>query len=292
MFGGYYLAARGITPPGTEGVLMRIVFNVVLPCMLFGTMVRANLKAVFSASGLVNILTTLIATLLTFLIMRFILRWRGAELSIATIAVGITNAGNLGTAFLAAITHDASQAAPIIIFQIAIITPIAFWILDGQTGRESGGIWRSILRQLENPVLLSVLIGLAAALCHWEPPAWIMRPADFVGAASAPLVLLGIGMSMRGARLPKFGGGLAPVCVVTFMRTVAAPLIATGLGWAFGLHAAALLPVVVVSAFPTANNVFVYAHRYQTAIPLARDANIITTFASLISIFVISALFL
>lgn len=116
MFGGYYLAARGITPPGTEGVLMRIVFNVVLPCMLFGTMVRANLRAVFSASGLVNILTTLIATLLTFLIMRFILRWRGAELSIATIAVGITNAGNLGTAFLAAITHDASQAAPIIIF--------------------------------------------------------------------------------------------------------------------------------------------------------------------------------
>ena len=51
------------------------------------------------------------------------------------------------------------------------------------------------------------------------------------------------------------------------------------------------MAVTIAGAFPVANNVFTYAHRYNVGIELARDANIISTLASLVITLFIAFLF-
>jgi hypothetical protein len=55
------------------------------------------------------------------------------------------------------------------------------------------------------------------------------------------------------------------------------PAVATAVGALLGLRGHGLLAVAVVSALPTAQNVFTYATRYGRAQILARDTILVTT---------------
>jgi len=60
--------------------------------------------------------------------------------------------------------------------------------------------------------------------------------------------------------------------------------------YALGVEGHALLAVVVTSALPTAQNIFVHATRYDRATVLARDTILITTVGSVPVILLIAAL--
>ena len=57
-----------------------------------------------------------------------------------------------------------------------------------------------------------------------------------------------------------------------------------------GARGEALMAIAIIGAFPTANNVFVYAHRYRSGVTMARDAVIITTVGSLLVILLITVI--
>jgi predicted permease len=59
------------------------------------------------------------------------------------------------------------------------------------------------------------------------------------------------------------------------------PLVAFIVGrFVFALESELLFAVVVLAALPTAQNVFVYAQRYETAEVVARDTVFLTTIGS------------
>jgi len=60
--------------------------------------------------------------------------------------------------------------------------------------------------------------------------------------------------------------------------------------WVFGLDGVSLLAATMTAALPTAQNVFVYAMRYRTAVPLARDVVSTTTVACIPALVAITAL--
>ena len=79
--------------------------------------------------------------------------------------------------------------------------------------------------------------------------------------------------------------------MVTALKIVLMPLVAFALArWVFGLHGVPLLAATMCAALPTAQNVFVYAVRYLTAVPLARDAVSTTTLACIPALVVIAGL--
>jgi len=79
--------------------------------------------------------------------------------------------------------------------------------------------------------------------------------------------------------------------LVTALKIVLMPLVAFALArWVFGLHGVPLLAATMCAALPTAQNVFVYAVRYLTAVPLARDAVSTTTLACIPALVVIAGL--
>lgn len=278
---GYLLARYGVTRPGADKALTRIAFAGTMPALLFNTVARSDPREVFSASAATNVLSACILAAFYALTAKLVFKMRGGEVTIGALCASYTNAGNLGVAFLAAVAGDASAAAPIIVFQLCVMVPISFAILDRQTGKRGRSAWRTVLAPFTAPPVVGVLLGLAFALTGTKVPAVVAAPVDILAAAAVPMVLIAMGISWRGAHVPRIKRESAPLYFAVFLRCIVGPLLAFGLGVLFGLQGAVLMAVTIAGGFPVANNVFTYAHRYDVGVELSRDANILSTVLSL-----------
>ena len=288
---GYLLARVKVVQPGVDRTLTQIAFNSTLPALLFMTGGESDPSMFFSRGSLANILSATLIACLYGVVGRYLLNIRGTKLTIGTLAASYTNVGNLGIALLLAITNDASTAAPILLFQIVVMVPVFFAILDHQTGREGAGIWRTLLTRLRNPLLLAVLAGLVVSVAGWTIPDVVAGPARMLGQANVPIILMAMGISIRGAHVPRLGRESGALFLAVALRCLAGPLTVFLLGSAMGVTGHHLLSITIVGAFPTANNIFVYAHRYNSDVDLARDSILITTGLCLAVMLVISTLF-
>ncbi|MDY5151720.1 AEC family transporter [Actinotignum urinale] len=288
---GYILARTNVVPKGTDRVLTQLAFASTLPALIFVMVSHGDPAAVFSAVGTTNIISAVGVALLYALIGRYLLNIRGTELTVGMLTACYTNIGNLGIAFLVAITGDATAAAPILLFQIVVLLPFFFAVLDWQTGRNSGGIMKALARMMTNPLLIAVLTGLVVSIVKIPIPAVIESPLDMMGKANVPIILLAMGISLRGSHIPKWGHDAAALLLGIVMRCIGGPLLVWLFAMPMGVTGKELMSLMIVGAFPTANNVFVFAHRYHANVGLARDAVIITTFVSLTVILGIALVF-
>ena len=75
--------------------------------------------------------------------------------------------------------------------------------------------------------------------------------------------------------------GASQVWLVVVLKTLVQPVLAYALSrWVAHLDGTALLAVIITSALPTAQNVFVYATAYDHGTRLARDTILLTTVLS------------
>lgn len=183
---GYFLAKTGVTRPGADRALSRLTFNALIPALMFSTITRADPDDVFSLTAAGIVATATILAVSYVLLGRFVLNMSGGDIAIGSLVASYVNAGNVGLAYMQAITGDITIIAPIMIFQLCVMVPIYFAVLDRITG-------------------------------------------------------------------------------------------------------SALLTITVAGAFPTANNIFVYAAKYEIGIKLAREGILLTTIVSLPVTFAIAA---
>ena len=95
---------------------------------------------------------------------------------------------------------------------------------------------------------------------------------------AVPGMLIAYGIALRLG--PGLGGGIpkAELALTTALKLVVQPLVAYLVAhFALGLDGHPLLAVVVCSALPTAQNIYVHASRYDRATTLARDTILLTT---------------
>ena len=136
MIVGYLLARYNVTRPGADKALTRICFAGAMPAMLFNTVASSDPAEVFSAGAAANVLGAVILTTTYAIVARYVFKLRGGEVTIGALCASYTNAGNLGVAFLVAVAGDAAASAPIMVFQLCVMVPIAFAILDPADGSE------------------------------------------------------------------------------------------------------------------------------------------------------------
>lgn len=119
-----------------------------------------------------------------------------------------------------------------------------------------------------------------------------MQPFRLIGGASVPGALLAFGLSLYGVRvLEKGASPRRDVALASVLKICVQPVLAYVMArFLLGLDGHELFAIVVVSTLPTAQNVFVYASRYQRGMVLARDAAFVTTLASIPAIALVAAL--
>ena len=285
---GWLLSRFGVLGEHAELVLAKVVFSIATPSLLMVTIPGADLHLLLTRTALTTALTTTVVAAVAVLVLRLVLHRSAADSTVGALSASYLNAGNLGLPLAVYLLGDAVAVVPTMLFQLLILAPVAFTVLDSRGG-EGGSRWTPVTRPLRNPIIVSALLGIVLALLPWSLPEVVFEPFRLIGAAAAPLALITLGMSLAGARAASSRAPLPDLALVVVLRAVVHPALAILIGQAVGLHGEALLAVVVMASLPTAQNVLVYAVQYGHGQAIARDAQLATTALCLPVMIVVTA---
>lgn len=288
---GYLLARYDILGPDGTAVLARLVFSLAAPALLFTTLARSALAEVFTGALAAFVASSALVGTAHLVLARTLWRRRPGEAAVGVLCASYVNAANLGLPVSAYVLGQASFVAPVLLFQVLVAAPSALAVLDATAAGRRPSTRRLLLLPARNPIMLGCLAGLVVSISGWHPPPEVMRPFDLVGSAAVPLALLALGSSLRGNRPLAAGPERAERYTAVALKVVAQPVLAYLIArYALSLRGVTLLAAVVMSALPTAQNVFVFATRYRRAESLARDTVVLSTVASAVSLALIAAL--
>ncbi len=277
---GYLVGRARILGDGAPYVLSRLVFFVLSPCLLFTVLAGADIHVLFSLSLGVGAVSSLVSIAIFALIAVFVFRRRLGETVIGSLAAGYVNANNIGIPVAVYVFGDPALSAPVLLFQLLVLAPVALTLLDiATTGSTS--FTRILLGPIRNPLIIASVLGVLVSLTGLELPDPVIEPLRIIGAAAVPVVLVGFGISLHGRRPLAAGSGRRDVVVASFVKLAMMPLVAWGVASLLGLDGELLRAAVVLAALPSAQNVFNYAQRYGIGETVARDTVLITTFGSL-----------
>ncbi|MDO0935852.1 AEC family transporter [Streptomyces sp. DG2A-72] len=288
---GYVLGRRGHLGEHGREVLTKLAFHVASPALLFTTLAHADLSVIFSSRLLVTALSTAAAAGV-FIAVGAVRGWGLGRTTIGALCSSYVNSGNLGIPIAVYVLGDASLVAPVLLFQLLLLTPVALTVLDLSTARDGKEpLWLRLLTPLRNPIALGSLAGVAVSATGLRVPTAVMDPVTLIGNMSVPAVLLAFGISLCGSTMPGRGPDRQLVLLSVALKSVGQPAAAWALAsGAFGLHGAQLLDVVVTSALPAAQNLFTYASRYRVGERLARDSILLSTVLSVPVLVAVAAL--
>ncbi|MET7478983.1 AEC family transporter [Streptomyces sp. NPDC005648] len=287
---GYVIGRRGHLGEHGREVLTKLAFHVASPALLFTTLARADLSVIFSSRLLVTAMSTAAAAGV-FVAVGVVRGWGVGRTTIGALCSSYVNSGNLGIPIAVYVLGDASLVAPVLLFQIIAVTPIALTVLDLSGRGEKGPLWLRLLTPLRNPIAVGSLAGVAVSATGVKVPAPVMDPLTLIGNMSVPAVLLAFGISLCGSTMPGRGAERVPVFLSVALKAVGQPVAAWALATGvFGLRDHQLLDVVVTSALPAAQNLYTYASRYGVAEGLARDSILLSTVSSVPVLVVVAAL--
>ncbi|CAN5283002.1 AEC family transporter [soil metagenome] len=287
---GYLLGRLGILGPGAQFTISRLVFFVLTPALLFTVTYEADVHTLFSVPLLVAAISAVSAGLVYLVVIRFFGPRSVPRLVVGTLASGYQNANNIGLPIAVFVLGGPDYVVPVILLQILVFAPIALTILDAST-RGAVSIADVLLQPVRNPLIIASVVGVLLNLFRVPIPADVLAPFELVGAAMVPLVLISFGMSLHGERALKPGPERVDVLVASAVKLAVMPLVAYLVArFLFGIEGHALFALVVVAAFPTAQNVFNYAERYDRSVILARDAVLLTTVLAIPVLVVVAVL--
>jgi len=287
---GYITGRAGVLGEHAPFVISRFTFFVLSPCLLFTVLADADVHELFSSLLVVSAISALLVCFIFLGIALLLFKRRLPEAVIGALSSGYVNANNIGIPVAVYVLGNTAYSAPVILFQLLVLAPIALTVLDISTNGR-GSVWRTLLSPLRNPLIIGSALGAIVAITGLEIPDAVMEPFRIVGAAAVPLVLIGFGMSLHGQRPMAPGSGRRDVVLATVLKLGVQPLIAWLLGqFVFHLDAEHLFAVVVLATLPTAQNIFVYAQRYGRGQVVARDTILITTVGAVPVLVLIAAL--
>lgn len=249
---GYVLGRFTVLGAGADTVLARLAFFVATPALLYTTLADADLDAVFAAPALVPVLCSTVLAVVHVLVARLAWRRPGAEVTVGALCASYVNAGNLGIPVMVFAVGSAAPVAPVMLFQLLVMAPVTFTVLDALTGRITGARLAVVTSPLRNPVVLASLLGLLAAAAGWDLPQPLRAPVEMIAAVAVPVMLLAFGISLRGAPVPGRGAATRSLWLAVALKLAVAPALAYALAaGVFRLDGVALLTPVVLASLPT-----------------------------------------
>ena len=292
---GFLVGRTGVLGEDARTVLSRTAFFVGNPALLFVTLSRADVAAVLGPQLWVAAISALAAAGVYLAVTVPLLKGRPpSERVMAALSSSLVNSANLGIPIATYVLGDAALAAPALIFQLAVYTPLYVAAMDATTAREaeeraSGrravrrSPGRAALAQLgqtaRNPMVGGAMLGLLFSVTGWALPGPLMQSVELIGGLSIPAMLLAFGMSLVGSRpLARAGGRRADVLIASAVKLLVHPLLAWVLAqFVFGLDARHVFVAVVLASLPTAQNVYVSAVRYDAGLRVSKDTILVTT---------------
>ncbi|MFJ9522484.1 AEC family transporter [Kitasatospora sp. NPDC101801] len=287
---GYLAGRTGLLGEQAEAVLGRFVFHVAMPAALFTMLAGAPLGSFANPSLPAFAAGTLVASLLGWAAARWLFDRSPADRAISSMAAGYVNSANLGIPVAVQVLGDASFIGPVLLFQVLLVTPVILTALDLGTGGGGAGagprrrLSRLLGMPLRNPVILASALGAGCSALGWQLPTALAHSCSLLGGAGVPTALITLGLSLHGRPATTGSSRRAEVGVVVLTKNLIQPLVALAVGGLLELNDRQLLAVVLCSALPTAQNVFVFAREHGLSTVLPRNAVLWSTLLSMVTL--------
>ena len=283
---GYLAGRSGLLPEGGSAVLSRFVFTLAMPALIFVSLSRVPVEAVFHWPFLGTLGGGMLAVLcLGFLAARLVFRDSLTALGLHGLTAMYSSTAYVGLPLLLLTFGDAALVPGIVgaVITGAVFLPIGIVLAEIDKGRGGATLLRApLIGILRNPVLLATAAGLAVAASGLPLPGPVAAFCDTLGAAFVPCALFSAGLFLVGASIKGDG---REISWLVFAKLVLHPLIT----WWLAYHVFALegiLPAVAVlqAALPAGVPVFVLAQQYGCFVARSNAVIAISTALSLVTL--------
>jgi predicted permease len=275
---GYVARQTGFISERAGEGLSEFVFTLSLPCLIFRTLVRAEIPDVqpwgYWISYFVGV--AVVWVLATEIGKRFF-GIKGVSSVVAGFSAGQANTVFVGIPMILKAYGD-EGAVPLFLL-IAVHLPVTMTLATILAeGRQASPL--VILRRLlTHPIVVAILAGSACRpIAAYVPaPAW--QVMDLLASAAVPCALISMGIALRRYGLQT--GWKLPT-LISFLKLVVHPLVVLLLATqVFNMPPVWAGVAVLFASCPSGINAYLFAERYGEGVALASSAVTLSTFLAL-----------
>lgn len=280
---GYALARAGLFDRDTGAGLVRFMYYLAIPALLFRSLATARLPPSVPWHFLAAFYGPVI---LTFLLARIgavgALGWSAREGGIAGMSASYANMVMLGYPLvLTAFGTDGTVPLFILLAtQSTVMFPLATWTIEagGSGARRNLALQvRALLRLLLNPVIPSLALGVTANLLGWRPAGPVAGVLDLLAAAGPGCALVALGITLAQYRV---GGSYRAVLWLVALKNLLCPALVWLACVPLGIDGLWREVAVLLAAMPAGINAFIFASQYGLRQEEVAKAIVVSTLLS------------
>ena len=258
-------------PQFWQGV-SRLCYWVLFPAMLFKTIAQSDFSMLPVDAVLSSLLLGLAAIIIISYMAGRVVKLPAADLSslmqgsfrhngfmALTVISGLYGAPGLalGTLCIAVLVPPSNV--------VAVIT----MVLLNQRGKQAS-IRKLLAKELaRNPLIIGILLGLAAKFSPLALPDFLYVSAGLVGEAALPILLLGVGAGVKISA--SLTASVKPLLLAILAKGLLFPALLVGFGLLFGVNELALAILAIFGVMPTAVSSYALAQELDGNVPLMAE---------------------
>ena len=282
IFLGIFLNKLRFFSEVTKDEIVKLVYYVGTPVLLFHTVSEADLYRSFQPKLVLFLLCAILCYLFLLILLCSFIKNPSKKAAVIQIGyrsnfaiVGIPLAMNLMTEEGVLLTAI-SLAFVTILYNVSAVTLLSYY------AKKEKNLLRLVTDVLKNPLIIGTVLGLVCSLLRLKLPVAVNKSLETLGqiATSMGLLMIGATISVSG-----FQKNRSYILLALFFRNILAPILFLGSGILLGWRGECLIITAILSATPAAVNCFVMAKK------LGADADISAYGVSLTSIFSIISIF-
>ncbi len=284
-----YIAARATGQPAEAlGWMNTFIVYVALPALFFRLVSRTPIEQLTRVDFILGeILATYLVFTAIFLIGYLLRRHSFADSTIQAFAGAYGNIGYMGPG-LALLAFGEAAAVPvalIVCFENAthfIVAP-AMMAIAGGDRRPALLVLRDIVgKVLLHPFILSTALGFCVAALGVTPPAPVQQLVDYLAQAAAPCALFAMGVTLALRPVRRIP---VEITYIALFKLILLPLTTWLVLSSIGdFEPVWISSAMLLSALPTATNVFVISQHYGVWQERASASILIVTLASVFTL--------
>ena len=298
---GYILKNKNFLTDEFVKVADRLVFNVMLPCLLFTNVAFIDVSSISEKDLLVVVFCIAVAPILTALLCAVVPRFVGDRAKCGAYIQGVfrSNVAFLGIPFAQSLFGDAGGqllaivlAGIVPVYNVLAVVVLCVFNPEKDSGEVTlGGRIKSVLVGIyKNPLIRAIVIALPFGIFGIgdKIPEFAVGAIEYFSKASTTLALITIGASFK---ISELKGRINLALSATILKTVVLPAVfMTFTYFVLGFRGVQLGTIMIVFGTPTAISSYIMAKNMNADASLANQIVLLSTLCSMFSIFFFSFL--
>lgn len=284
VMGYLFKQCRMIDEPFVK-VLNKFNFQVTLPVMLFGDLAGADFASVWDGKYvLFCFCVTFVSIFAIWGISSLFLKEKDM---VGEFTQGCyrSSAAVLGLAFIQNIYGTSLMAPLMIIGTVPLYNVMAVVILSftgpGEHKLNKEGLKKSIVGIAKNPIIISIVLGIAVSLMHVEFPYIVDKTIHNFSVIASPLALIGLGAGFEGRKAVK---KIRLTAVCTAVKLLLLPALFLPFALWMGFTGEKLVAILVMLGSATTPSCYIMAKNMGHEGVLTSGTVVATTFFSSVSL--------